>query len=319
MQLYTWEEYLAPEVIAQFTKETGHKISQTYFDDEEIRDSVITSGRGEAYDLIMMHGASLQLMAEQGFFHSLDEINAELKDDFDPRWSALCGQYGLPYSWGTVGIVYRTSVSDTPITSWQQLFTPPKEHQGKVVMYMDVLDAPSSALLAIKEDPFTDDKKTLKKAYSLLKEQQKYLLAKEYGYGYALRMKAKSQMTMSLGYSDDQYVMQEETGQSDWVYVVPEEGTLLWAECLAAPTGKPLNAATQAFLRFISRPEVAAKNAETIWFATPSNAALKLTSEEYRSDQALFPNQKILEKSSLYRRLEPKAMRIRERMIGSLE
>ncbi|MBD1388098.1 spermidine/putrescine ABC transporter substrate-binding protein [Neiella sp. HB171785] len=319
VELYIWEEYLAPEVIEAFTEESGHTVHQTYFNDEDVRDGVITSGRAKAYDLIMINGASLRQLASHNYLKSLATTTANYQGHYDQRWLELCSTHGLPYSWGTLGIVYRESVSATPITSWRQLFEPPPEHSGHIAMYMDTIDTVGSALLALQQDPLTGDQQALKQAYELLIAQRTHVKAYQYGYDYTLQHKQDSDITMSLGYSDDQYVMAEATGQQDWVYTVPKEGTLLWAECLAAPAEKPLSEATIAFLEFISRPDIAALNAESLWFSTPNKAALALTSAEYQQDTNLFPAAALMKNSRTYRSLEPDAMNTRSRIMAFLE
>ena len=69
---------------------------------------------------------------------------------------------------------------------------------------------------------------------------------------------------------------------------LPQEGTLIWYECFASVSQKPLSVASVAFLNFINRADVAAKNAEDVWYATANKAAMDLMSEEYLEDHELF-------------------------------
>lgn len=318
VQVYNWESFLSDDVIQSFQEETGHTVKQLYFDDESDRDHVITSGRGGSFDLVMIESTSLDILSEQGLFHDLSVIRAPLEESLDSQWVEACGKNGIPYAWGTTGLIYRSSVAVEPLSSWGQLFTPPVEHQGRVVMYFDQIDAPGTALLAVGSDPFTDDPEELKKAYRLLKEQSPHLLAREFGLSYALNNGQNHQMSLTLGYAGEDSALREELDQDDWVYVVPDEGSLLWVECLAIPSNRTVNQATKDFIAYMNRADIAAINAEETWFSTPNHMAKALTSEDYQQDKGLFPPPEVLQKSHLYQRLEPQALRLRHRMLQAV-
>jgi spermidine/putrescine-binding protein len=319
IRIYNWEEYLADAVIEAFKEETGHTIKHFYFDNEDLRNTTITSGRGKGYDLILMDSLGLELLASQGIFQDLSKIKATLSDRIDPRWSEACGDYGIPYAWGTMGIFYRSSVAVEPLHSWRQLFVPPQEHHGRIVMYMDSIDSIAAALMATGASPFSDDTDELRKAFDLLKQQSSALLSRDYHYSYANAHGSSSRMSMSLGYSGEERVLEETSGQNDWEYLVPEEGTLLWVECFAVPDGRTIKEATLLFLDFINRPDVAAINAETLWFSTTNQAAIPFTSQEYQEDSTLFPDKDILARSMTYKRVSADSLRLRERMKNALD
>lgn len=315
--IYNWINYLSQDVIDDFTQATGHSVNYITYDDEDIRDTVITSERGRSLDLVVLDSISLQIIAEQGLFR---KIPAHLQsDNYDKRWLEACGEYGIPYSWGTTGILYRSSLTKAPPQSWAELFEPAPEFQGKTVMYLDLHDAIGSALLAAKKYPFSEQIDDLKAAFALMQQQQPHLLASEYGLAYAERHGTNSQMGLSFGYSGDLFSLKEVTQQQDWKYTVPKEGSLLWGECLAAPSSHEISTATIAFIEYLNQPEVAAKNAQDIWFATPNLEAVKLSDEEYQQDEELFPNQQILNKSHPYIRLSAEALHLRVRMLNTFK
>jgi spermidine/putrescine-binding protein len=313
--IYNWEAYLADEVLADFHAETGHTVRQDFFNDENVRDSVITSGRARGYDLILIEDNGVHIMARQGLLKNLNDLSAKLSSQLDPRWTAACGNYGVPYAWGTTGILYRSSVSPVRISSWKQLFDPPPEHSGGVVMLMDQVDTIATALLATGAAPDSADESELRRAFALLRGQRPHLLARGYGLSYALERGANSKMSMTLGYAGDLQPVREATGQTDWVYRVPTEGSMLWVDCLAAPANKPLSRATREFLSFINRPAVAARNAELAGFATPNRAALAVASEDYRKDPNLFPPESVMDRSVRIKRMDVESLRLRDRML----
>ncbi|MGR5221437.1 polyamine ABC transporter substrate-binding protein [Vibrio parahaemolyticus] len=306
-------------MIRQYESDNGNRVVQDYFNSEDLRDEVINSGRAQGFDLVLVDGWSLRIMGNKKLFHDVSDFIASMPHHFDSEFQQACGNYGIPYSWGTLGIVYRRSVAKAPITSWKQLFVPPKEHQGKIAMYSDIVDGTASALLAVGQPPFTSDVEALKKAYALYQQQAPHVLAYEYGDSYAYRHGEDSEMTMALGYSGDDYSIAELTGQKDWAYVVPEEGTLIWTECLAFPAPGKIHPSTFDFVRFISRPDVAIRNAESVWMATPVTSALQFATEDYLSDPGLFPSRELLDKSQHYRPIASSGQRLRFKIQQSLK
>jgi len=317
IRIYSWRLYLADQLVDAFEKETGHTLVQMFYDEEAVRDAVISSGRGQGFDLIMMDDSTLRLMAKLDTFQSLESINGDI-EGIEPLWRNACGPSGVAYSWGTSGLMYRSSVAVEPIHSWRQLFEVPAEHQGRLVTHLDHQDSVASALMAIGEPPFAVDKAKLKQAFYLLQKQQAAMLAQTYGLAYAQIHGASSKMSLTYGFSSDLSELIKVSGQDDWVYVVPEEGTLLWADCWAAPNGRTLKPATEAFLKFISRPDIAAMNAEKLGFATVNQAALAIAGKSYRSNKVLFPPKGIIDRGSYYQILDSESEKLRQRMITSL-
>ncbi|NIB42626.1 spermidine/putrescine ABC transporter substrate-binding protein [Pseudomaricurvus alkylphenolicus] len=288
INIYNWEGYLSQDVIEQFQRQSGYEVHQVYFDQELIRDETITSGRSRVFDLILMDDITLREMKTVGLFQDLSSLLGTI-ESFSKDAKKACGKYGIPYGWGTNGILHRSSVSKTPITSWRQLFVPPPEHQGRVVMHFDVYDTTASAMLALGEPPYSNNLRKLKEAQTLILNQEKYRLDTKYALSYAINHGQKSQMSLAFGFSSDLYFVREVTGQEDWEYVIPKEGTPVWYDCWAIPRAESIKQATREFLLYLYQPKVAAANAEEIWFATSLESALPHTSEDYRSDNLLFP------------------------------
>ncbi len=318
VRIYNWRLYLADQVVETFEKESGHTLIQMYYDEEAVRDAVISSGRSQGFDLIMMDDSTLRLMDRLDRFQNLESINGDI-EGIEPLWRKACGPFGVAYSWGTSGLMYRSSVAVEPIHSWRQLFEVPAEHQGRLVTHLDHQDSVASALMAIGAHPFAVDKVALQQAFNLLQKQQASILAQTYGLAYAQIHGTSSKMSLTYGFSSDLSELIKISGQDDWVYVVPEEGTLLWADCWAAPYGKTLKPATVAFLKFINRPDIAAMNAERMGFTTVNQAALALVNNDYRSNKVLFPSKAIQDRGSYYQILDPESEKLRQRMITSLQ
>jgi len=293
LRLYTWSEYLSDEVVAEFEQSTGHKIELTYYDSEAFRDRVLIS-LGDQFDLILYDSYSLNTFAQEGYFHALDQL--DIKGGGNQLYKAResCGAWGVPYGHGTTGIAYRSSSYPDGVSSWRSLLEPSPSEGSGVVMPLDEIDTLAIIRVYLGLPPYAEDSESMERAQEILLAQQPNVLSYGYGMTYAEEHGEDSEMALTLAYSGDLYSITELTGQDDWNYVVPDEGTLLWVDCWAAASAKPITPAAKQFLQYLNQPEVAAKNAEEVWFATSNLAAAPHLSDEYLEDEELFPSDEVL-------------------------
>ena len=319
LKLFFWEEYIAPEVVEAFERETGHTIEQFYLDNDEERDAIIISGRGGRFDLVIIDSQSLKTDGDVEYFHTISDLKAPNVKHLTPQSRKACGQRGVPYAWGTVGLAYRESVNQNGITSWMQLFNITPENRGKTMIITDSIDITMITLLALGLPPLSSDKDHLRQAYALLKQQKPSLYSYGYGLSRAIDLKQNFDLTLMMIYSSDVETLQRITQQQDWRFVLPKEGFVVWTDCLAIPkSDKPVKQATYDFLNFINRPEIAKLNAESILFSSPNQSALKLASPEYLNNPILFPNPEVIKKGIGYSYLPNEQLRLRSRMLQKL-
>ncbi len=315
--LYNWDEFLSDSVIEKLSDTYGIALKQQYFSDESIRDEVLLSERRGAFELVVIESMKLKALAKQNLFHNLSDLQQSLSSNFESRWVEGCGNYGIPYAWGTSGILYRTGKVETP-NSWSTLLDPETKTSGRISMYYEPTDLVSTALLANQFDPFTNNEQELRVAYKTLQAQKPHLESNEYVIDYIRQPERLANIDLAYGYSGDSYVLNDLEPDASWSYAVPQEGTTLWLECIAAINNGELSAQATTILSFLSQPEIAAQNAMDSWFATPSSKAKALTSLEYQNDPELFPSKEVLERSYLYQQLEPNSIQIRNRIVDSL-
>ena len=315
VRFYNWESYTAETVFEQFAERTGHQVSEIYYDEEDVRDAVISSGRATNYDVILMDTFSLLSLQNGSNFHDTTQIPLENRKYIGKKWQNACGKFGIPYAHGTLGIAYRDSINKTPINSWNQIFDPSAEHVGKVAMLLDSVDSVAVALLASGNKPFSENEAELKDAYAKLVAQKSKVATYEYAVSYAIANGPSTDISLAMVYSTDMWSLMEYSEQEDWQYVIPDEGTTEWVDCLALPISHPISEATIQFLDFLNEPEIAIENAEEVWISTTNDGALALASEDYLGDESLFPPAEVMAKSESYRALSSAALNFRKRML----
>lgn len=318
IKIYTWEDYFSPDVIHQFETESGHTVKQVYFEKEMLRDAVIHSGKADIYDIVVLDGHTLKQFIKDGLLSKVEDPLFNRADIFLPEATQACGEYGVPYASGSIGIGYRASKVSEKFDSWMDLFDYTNKNPERVVIPSEDVDTLAITLMALGYHPLSENKAELREAYHLLDDTLGSLLAFRNSSGYAIEKKHNAQMDVGVFYSGETELITKATGFDDWRYVIPKDGTLIWYECLVSHHNRPMNTATMDFLKFLNRPGIAAKNAQDMWFATLNKGALKLVESEYLNDDELFP--KILSKRNAfhYKQISDDSLKLRSNIINIL-
>lgn len=303
LNLYNWGDYIDPELLDQFTKETGYKVIYETFDSNEAMYTKIKQG-GTNYDLAVPSDYMIEKLRKEHLLIPLDHKRLTGFKNYDKKFLNLSfdphNKYSLPYFWGTLGIVYNDQlIGKEKITSWDDLWNP--NLKKKIMLIDSARDDLGFTLISQGKSVNTKSMKTLEAAKAKLDRLMpnvKAIVADE------MKMyMAQSEAAVAVTYSGEAADMLN--ANKHLHYVVPSQGTNLWFDNLVIPkTAKHLDAA-YAFLNFISRPDIAAKNAEYIGYATPNQAAMKYIPKEIKEDPQFYPSAKIINKSQVYTDLGP--------------
>ena len=133
--IYNWGDYIDPELLEQFTKETGVQIQYDTFDSNESMYTKIKQG-GTTYDIAIPSEYMIAKMIKENLVEKLDHsqikgmenIGSDFLDQpFDPG-----NQYSVPYFWGTLGIVYNSKLVDKAPEHWDDLWRP--EYKNSIML-----------------------------------------------------------------------------------------------------------------------------------------------------------------------------------------
>jgi len=163
---YNWDEYLSDEVVMQFEQETGIKVRQVHFDNDEDRDEVLMTDVSSDFDLVLIDNVAVNILGQNHTFIALPEAHYQ---PISERWRERCGRYGQPYSWGTFGIVYRTDKVSSAPTSWRDLLEPRPELHGHIGWVADYVDTFTPMLKLQGSSVSSAERSDLKRAYQQLK------------------------------------------------------------------------------------------------------------------------------------------------------
>lgn len=304
LHVFHWSEYIDLEIYTQFEEEFGVKVIEDNFASNEDLLAKLQAG-ATGYDVIVPSDYMVAIMINQGMLAKLDKSNIPNLKNLDPKFTGLPfdpnGDYSVPYQWGTTGIGYRSDLVDDEITSWATLFdlAQAEEYAGKISMLNDVRETMGAALRYKGYSLNSTDPEELEKAKGILM-QQKPLLAKYDSESYEDAL-VSGETVVAHGWSGDFFVAMEDN--EDIVYVIPEEGGVVWVDNVAIPataTGDRKYTA-EVFINYLLEPEVGAQITNFVWYGSPNAAAEPFINEEILSDPAIYPPPEVMEKLEFIR------------------
>lgn len=302
LSFLNWADYMDPEILLEFKQRTGITVKQTYFDSDTGRDSLLLETDGKGFDLTIVNGSQVRILARRGWLDPINDAEIPNLKYIKPRWRnehLKAKEYGVPYFWGTLGIAYRQDLVSGEVNSWMDLFRPQESVKGRIGMIRDSRDMIGAALKALGYSMDSEDREALKQAEKLLEEQAPHVKTYDYIGLHDESALVTGQVVMSMMYSGDALMVQEH--DSNITYVVPEEGGNIWVDYLCVLSGSSNKKEARQFIDFLNEPDIAARLAEYVYYATPNMGAEKLLPEEFTSDPVIYPSESVLSRSESYK------------------
>lgn len=298
---YNWGDYIDPEILKDFEKETGYKVVYETFDSNEAMITKVEQG-ATSYDLVVPSDYTVEMMREKDLLLPLDHSKIRGLENIDPRFMDLPydkgNVYSVPYFWGSLGIVYdKTKYKAEDFESWRNLWD--KKFEGEILIFDGARETLGIGLLANGYSLNTKDEKILKQVRDDLKgfmKNVKAILADE------IRMYlTQGEASVGICFNGDAALALEEN--ENLAYAIPKEGSNIWFDTLVIPKTAKNKEGAYALISYLLRPEVAAKNAEYIWYSTPNKKAKELLDPEALEDPTLYPPDNIVNKLEVFENL----------------
>jgi spermidine/putrescine transport system substrate-binding protein len=315
----TWADYLDPEIVTEFEQEHGVKIRFTYYESDDARDEILAASDGRSYDLAIVNGLMLRSYAKRSWLAPVAESDIPNLAHAEMRWRKAfpaSDRYAVPYFWGTLGIAYRQDLFPEGFQSWKDFFQPAEELRGKIAMLKSGRDIMGMALKSLGHSANTNDREEIRDAARLLEAQRPFVRSYEYVSLTEESALVTGDVWATLAYSGDALMVQEH--HENIVYMVPAEGGNLWVDYLTILQASPRKALAAKFIDFLNRPEIAARNAEFVYYATPNIAARQYVSDDYAEDPVIYPTADVIARSEVYRELAPRAQKTLNSLVAQL-
>jgi putrescine transport system substrate-binding protein len=308
LNVFTWPDYIAPDTIRNFERETGIKVNYDTYDSTEMAEARLLAGH-TGYDVVVHAERYAARLIPIGVYRPLDKAKLPNLRYLDPwvmqkvEMDDPGNRFGVPYLWGTTGFAYNRRMilqrmPDAPVTSGDMVFKPEvvKKFADCGVTFLDEpTDVIPMALLYLGRDPNSLDTKDLADVEKLLKGVRPYV--RYFSSAKMLIDMPNEEVCLAMSWSGDyaQAMMRaQQVGKPvPLAYSTLKEGSLAWFDLwfILADAPHPDNA--HRFLNYLLRPDVAAPIVIETRYATPNLAAIPLVPKEIRDDPAVFPPESV--------------------------
>jgi putrescine transport system substrate-binding protein len=311
VNVYNWSDYIDPKVLDDFTRETGIKVVYDTYDSNEVLETKLLAGK-TGYDVVVPSATFLQRQIQAGVFQKLDRSKLS---NWDKLWPEVMQRlaaydpgnlYAVNYMWFTTGIAVNTEKAkarrgDRPIDSWDDVFKPENiKRFADCGIYM--LDSPedifAAALKYIGADPNSKNPADIRRAAEAVHRIRPYV--KKFHSSEYINALANGDICMAVGWAGDVFQARnrakEAANDVDISYAIPKEGTLMSLDNLAIPKDAPHLAEAYAFIDYLLRPDVAARNSSVTNFANGVLASKALLDKQVSENKAIYPDDQTMKR-----------------------
>lgn len=296
LYVYNWGQYISEgddgslDVIAAFEEAYPNiRVQYSTYDSNEIMYSKLSNG-GITVDVIIPSDYMIGRMVQEGMLEELnfDNIpNYQYIDDafkntsYDPE-----NKYSVPYTWGTVGIIYNTKyVDEADVTGWELLWN--EKYAGKILMFDNSRDAFGIAEYLLGYDVNTTDETELQACAAKLAEQKP--VVQQYVMDQIFDAMENEEAWIAPYYAGDYLTMVEEN--PDLAFYRPTaQGYNMFIDAMCIPTCCQEKKAAETFINFLCSPEISSANMAFLGYSVPSTAAKDLMDPEVANSDVAYPD-----------------------------
>ena len=306
LNVYNWGQNMADgsdgtiDIVAAFEEEYPHiDVNMSFYSSNEELYSKLATG-GVTVDVIIPSDYMIARLRNEGMLEELNfdnipnyqNIDESFKNtSFDPE-----NKYSVPYTWGTVGIIYNTKyVDEADVTGWELLWN--EKYAGKILMFDNSRDAFGIAQYLLGYDVNTTDETQLQECADKLKEQKP--LVQQYVMDQIYSAMENEEAYIGVYYAGDCMAMM--ANNEDLQFYLPEnQGFNLFIDSMCIPTCCEEKEAAETFINFLCDPEISGANMDYIYYGSPISEARNYMDEELASSPVVYPDESILANGSSY-------------------
>lgn len=302
LHLYTWADYVKPELVVAFEKQEKCKVVIDTFDSNESMYAKLKAG-AKGYDIIVPSSYMARIMNDQGMLqpirHELIPNLSHVDDDYLKIAMDKKMSYSVPYMLTNSGLAYLKSRVSNPEPTWAMLDR--ADLKGRMTMLNDMRETIGAALKFLGYSLNTRNEEELAKARDVVIRWKRNLAKfenEQYKNGIA-----SGEFLLVHGYSGD--VLQAKAENEDIEFFVPKEGTSISCDDMVIPKDAKQAELAHKFINFLQHPRVAAENSDFITYLAPNKDAYPLLSKEIKENPGIFIDPAIKAKSEVIEDLGP--------------
>ncbi len=297
VHIWSWSNYIAPDVIAAFEREHDMTVTYDFLNDNEEMLAKLQSGAG-GYDIIIPSGYMVEILKRENLIRPIGNVpnRALLDTAFTNLEYDTSGRYYIPYTYGCSGYGYDTRVittrPDTLGIMWDE------RHRGRLLMLDDPFETLFAGYVRLGLDWTLRRPADLAAAVAELRRQKPLL--KKYDSNFYKEMLAAGEVDIVHCWNGTIYKLRREQGADAHVdFFVPQEGALFFNDNFAIPRDAQHPENAEQFINFMLRPDMTARNITVTGYAMPNPAAIALLPPEVADNPYIFVPREQLDRCRL--------------------
>lgn len=280
LNVCSWGEYIDETLIDEFEAQTGIQVNyQEAPSNEELYSRLQTGGAN--FDVVVPSDYMISHLIEEDMLQPLDYSKIPNFEKIADRFKNLPydpeNLYTVPYTWGTLGIIYNTTMVDEPITSWSALFD--DTAAGNTLLIDNSRDAFGIALMYLGYSVNTTDEAQIREAYELLANAWDRGVYQGKVMDEIIQIMEGGNAAVATYYAGDYLSMLE--NNEDLAYVIPEEGSNWFVDAMCILKDAQNVDEAHEWINFMASTDANLRNMDFIWYASPNEEALEMYPEWY--------------------------------------
>ena len=304
INVYNWGQYISDgtdgyiDVNEAFTEATGIRVNYMTYDTNESLYTKLKTG-GSTYDVIIPSDYMAGRLIAEGLVQPLNFDNIPNYQYIDEAYKNTAydpdNAYSIPYTWGTVGVIYNTKFVDEADTGgWDLLWN--SKYAGKILMFDNNRDAFAIAESSLGYSLNTTDELELRACSDLLAHQkpviQQYVMDQIYD------KMIGEEAWIAPYYAGDFLMMQDEN--EDLEFYFPEDGFNLFIDCFMIPASAEHKAEAEAYINFLLEPAICGENLDYLGYSAPESAAKEYMDPDMAESDIAYPDAETLSRSESF-------------------
>ncbi|MBF0273202.1 MAG: spermidine/putrescine ABC transporter substrate-binding protein [Magnetococcales bacterium] len=317
--LLNWPNYMDPSLARRFEEQTGIHLRTVEFETDETRDELLARTQGKGFDLFVVSGERVQGYVKKNWLAPLGPAEVGHLQHVPSRWlDSYPGVRGFaaPVLWGTFGIAYRQDLVPDPPTTWKGLMQPEERFRKRIILEKESVDLMGMAMKAMGHSWNHYEESAIEEARRMLMAQKPFVRA----YGYPSFDSKSALVTgeawLASVFNGDALTLKDLDDRIG--FIVPEEGSVLWVDCLVVAAGSTRKSDAYALIQFLHEPAHAAQLAQHLHFATVNQEAEPLLRPEHRNNPVIYPPETVLTRSEFVAKPPPRIDRRYKEILRAL-
>ncbi len=304
INVYNWGQYISDgtdgylDVNQAFTEATGIAVNYMTYDTNESLYTKLKTG-GSTYDIVIPSDYMAGRLIAEGLVQPIDFSNipnyqyigdAYKNTAYDPD-----NTYSIPYTWGTVGVIYNKKYVDpSDIGGWDLLWN--SKYAGKILMFDNNRDAFAIAESQLGYSLNTTDETELRACADLLAQQKP--LVQQYVMDQIFDKMIREEAWVAPYYAGDYLWMMDDN--EDLGFYFPEESFNLFIDCFMIPASAEHKAEAEAYINFLLQPEICGENLDYLGYSAPEEAAKEYMDPDTAQSDIAYPSAETLARSESF-------------------